>query len=338
MEGTRPHRNAWLALAETAAALAVALGLTLGASAVIVVGVMLLGPGRAATVEVPLRPIGGIPAERSPDEVLARVVDLSLADEHWLDWTRETPVLGFVGVHSADALERALIDLLPASGYAIVGLDLQPRIDPDRLLTDLRIVLPSLTVQAVCFCALGLLLMRFRVPAAPRSASIPMTLPLPAEGVASPPRRGARRGAAIAWGLAGGLLAVAVGGALGWLLEVVGIPVHEQPILVELLSDPRTLLVLAPWIVLAAPVSEEIFFRGYVFRFLSARAGLAAGVLVSSLLFAAVHLNLSGVPIYAAVGAIFAFTYLRSSSLLSPIAAHVAYNGVLLAGAAVFGV
>ena len=53
--------------------------------------------------------------------------------------------------------------------------------------------------------------------------------------------------------------------------------------------------------------------------------------ILSSVLFAAIHMNLAGFPIYLLVGALFALVYVRTGSLLAPILAHVTYNGILLA-------
>ena len=93
-----------------------------------------------------------------------------------------------------------------------------------------------------------------------------------------------------------------------------------------------------PWIVLAAPLSEEVFFRVYMFRFLSQRVGVLTGILVSSASFALIHLNLSGFFVYLAVGGVFALIYRRTSNIWAPISAHVTYNGILMILTSVLGV
>ena len=40
------------------------------------------------------------------------------------------------------------------------------------------------------------------------------------------------------------------------------------------LADPEALLKLAPWIVVTMPIAEEVFFRGYLYRFVAQRAGM----------------------------------------------------------------
>lgn len=99
------------------------------------------------------------------------------------------------------------------------------------------------------------------------------------------------------------------------------------------------LIVVAP--VLIAPWIEELFFRGLTLRALersmrgvASRAGRAAlAVLVSALLFSAVHLleqPLDAWPRVAAinlvVGAVLAVVALRTGRLGAPIIAHIVFN------------
>jgi membrane protease YdiL (CAAX protease family) len=73
-----------------------------------------------------------------------------------------------------------------------------------------------------------------------------------------------------------------------------------------------------------APVTEEIVFRGVIFGYLR-RWGLPAAVLVSTALFAALHLP--AVPVTQIVGGIvFAVAYHTGKSLMVPIVVHVLGN------------
>lgn len=73
-----------------------------------------------------------------------------------------------------------------------------------------------------------------------------------------------------------------------------------------------------------APVAEEIVFRGLIFGYLR-RWGLPAAVLISTALFAALHLPT--VPITQIIGGIvFALAYACSGSLMTPIAIHMLGN------------
>jgi membrane protease YdiL (CAAX protease family) len=117
---------------------------------------------------------------------------------------------------------------------------------------------------------------------------------------------------------------------VGLLLKLVGLPVEEQAWLVELYSDPGTLLRISPWVVLVAPVSEEVFFRFYVLRVIAVHMGFPTGIVVSSLMFAMVHLNPSGILIYFGIGCVFAWVYQRTGRLIAPIVGHMTLNAFVL--------
>lgn len=76
-------------------------------------------------------------------------------------------------------------------------------------------------------------------------------------------------------------------------------------------------------LVVLTPVLEELMFRGYLLRALSEKWGLWTGVLLSSAVFGAVHVDT--VPAML-TGVGFALLYLRTQSLWAAIFAHAAYN------------
>lgn len=97
---------------------------------------------------------------------------------------------------------------------------------------------------------------------------------------------------------------------------------------------PRTPLIwtlLGISVVIAAPLAEELFFRGLLYRGVTGLAGPTVGIVVSGLAFSAVHANLSVVLPFALIGMIFARVYRSSGSLWTPIAAHAIFNGVSFA-------
>lgn len=116
--------------------------------------------------------------------------------------------------------------------------------------------------------------------------------------------------------------------------------VPEQLILDEALSGGlRTALALVA-AVLLAPVAEELLFRGLLHRALRRRRGPVAATVLSSALFAVVHLDVAVTqPLalvgLALVGAVLALAYERSGGLLVPVAAHAAYNATALLAAVV---
>jgi uncharacterized protein len=78
---------------------------------------------------------------------------------------------------------------------------------------------------------------------------------------------------------------------------------------------------------LLAPVAEEMFFRGLIHRWFSARFGLWPAVLISSAIFAAGHADSVGVVASSFVlGLVLAAVYDRSRSLWLSIAVHASNN------------
>ena len=78
--------------------------------------------------------------------------------------------------------------------------------------------------------------------------------------------------------------------------------------------------------VLIAPISEEVFFRGFIFRAIESRWGVIIGATVSGLLFSLVHFNLGVFIPFCVIGMLFSFGYIYSKSLLTNITAHLLYN------------
>ncbi|MES2642090.1 MAG: type II CAAX endopeptidase family protein [Myxococcota bacterium] len=90
------------------------------------------------------------------------------------------------------------------------------------------------------------------------------------------------------------------------------------------------LLVMA--IAAAAPLGEELFFRGYLQTRLVARFGRWAGIVVTSILFGIAHVD----PMHAALaglGALFlGWVAVRTGSIRPAIAGHVFNNAISVAG------
>ena len=83
---------------------------------------------------------------------------------------------------------------------------------------------------------------------------------------------------------------------------------------------------------LLAPVAEEMFFRGLIHRWFSARFGVWPAVFISSAIFAAGHADSAGVVASAFVlGLVLAALYDRSRSLWVTIAVHATNNCLAVA-------
>ncbi|MGK7905460.1 MAG: lysostaphin resistance A-like protein [Hormoscilla sp.] len=80
----------------------------------------------------------------------------------------------------------------------------------------------------------------------------------------------------------------------------------------------------------AAPIFEEIIFRGFLLPSLTRYFPLWGAIAFSSLLFAVAHMSLSEVLPLMTLGMVLGFVYTRSGNLLAPILLHSLWNGSTL--------
>ena len=130
-----------------------------------------------------------------------------------------------------------------------------------------------------------------------------------------------------------------VGGLLTVLLQTIsGEPVEAPEQVGEHLPAVGTALTVVYAIVIA-PIGEELFFRGVLFRALRDRHGFWVGAVGSSIGFGLIHF-IPGSAIDAALlmtvmfftGIALCFIYERRRTIVAPIAAHVTFNviGIVL--------
>jgi len=134
----------------------------------------------------------------------------------------------------------------------------------------------------------------------------------------------------------GGSYAILIAYQIGLaLLDRTGVDVSRfregTPLPVDREDGVALVVILGIAVVLVAPLSEELFFRGLVFRGLRGFWRLLPSLAVSGLVFGAFHGNLSVMIPFALIGALFAWGYERSGSLLTPILAHLLVNGLSFA-------
>jgi membrane protease YdiL (CAAX protease family) len=109
--------------------------------------------------------------------------------------------------------------------------------------------------------------------------------------------------------------------------------VPEKQAIVELFNASSTLEQRILIIVIAvsvAPLAEEFIFRFFMYGVVKRYFGRAIGVIVSSLLFAAVHAHLPSFAPLFVLGSCFAIAYEWSGSILVPMTMHALFNALTL--------
>lgn len=116
-------------------------------------------------------------------------------------------------------------------------------------------------------------------------------------------------------------------GYVKWM-ESLGVETVQDTVkLLQESEDPLVLGLMAFAAVMAAPLCEEIVFRGYFYPVLKKFGGLRVAVVCSALVFAAAHGSLTALLPLFIFGCVLVFLYEKTGSLWAPIAAHFCFNG-----------
>ena len=116
-------------------------------------------------------------------------------------------------------------------------------------------------------------------------------------------------------------------GFMEWI-ESLGVETVQDTVkLLQESSDPLILGLMAFAAVVAAPLCEEIVFRGYFYPVAKKFAGPWAAGICSALVFAAAHGNLAALLPLFIFGCLLVFIYEKTGSLWAPIAVHFCFNG-----------
>jgi membrane protease YdiL (CAAX protease family) len=114
------------------------------------------------------------------------------------------------------------------------------------------------------------------------------------------------------------------------IVELAGLGelVPESTLPEDFFDNPAILPLVGVLAILAAPIAEETFFRGFLFAGLRVRWGTFWAALASGFLFALLHFNVGSIVPFTAIGMLLAYAYVFSGSLWTSIFAHFAFNAV----------
>jgi len=119
--------------------------------------------------------------------------------------------------------------------------------------------------------------------------------------------------------------------AAGWM----GIPLEPQEEMKFFFSDLSlpALIFLVCFVACAGPIFEEIFFRGFAYQALRRNLGRWPSILITALLFSALHGNIAVFLPIMGLGVLLAYMVEATGSLLPSIAIHVCQNSIAVTGA-----
>jgi membrane protease YdiL (CAAX protease family) len=135
---------------------------------------------------------------------------------------------------------------------------------------------------------------------------------------------------AIAWVIVGIFLAMFAQGIAATIEnKVFGIEYGSEntQFLIEIAKITPLFIIVTSVI---GPILEEIIFRKLLFGTLYRRFNFVIAGLLSSIIFAIVHMDFKHILIYTAMGFTFAFLYVRTKRIIVPILAHVAMNTLVV--------
>ncbi|HKQ37113.1 MAG TPA: type II CAAX endopeptidase family protein [Verrucomicrobiae bacterium] len=112
------------------------------------------------------------------------------------------------------------------------------------------------------------------------------------------------------------------------LIKLFQMPPEKQTVvtIIEHTVEPTKRVWFALAAVLLAPAVEETIFRGIMYPYLKQRVGMWAAVTITSLIFAAIHMNTVIFIPLVFLGFVLTWLYEKTDSLLTPIATHAVFN------------
>ncbi len=122
------------------------------------------------------------------------------------------------------------------------------------------------------------------------------------------------------------IISLQVSGFMDWIGSFGIDTVQDTVKLLQDSSDPRLLGLMGFAAVVAAPLCEEIVFRGYLYPAAKKFSGPWIAGICSALVFAAAHGNLAALLPLFVFGCLLVVIYEKTGSIWAPIAVHCCFN------------
>jgi membrane protease YdiL (CAAX protease family) len=121
--------------------------------------------------------------------------------------------------------------------------------------------------------------------------------------------------------------------ALSVAVSQLGIEPKGMKQVIEVVREPRQLVISLLLLAVLAPLVEELVFRGLLYGWVAGRWGSLPALIVSSLAFAAAHFEPAHIVLVLPLGLLFGWLRRRTDSLLPSLFSHIVNNGFALLAA-----
>ncbi|TRM11388.1 CPBP family intramembrane metalloprotease [Lentibacillus cibarius] len=139
---------------------------------------------------------------------------------------------------------------------------------------------------------------------------------------------GLSTGEIILWAIAGLFMAYLANGIASRIEKVfLGVkPESENTQMIMDITRVAPIFVIVTAII--APILEEIIFRKIIFGELYKRTNFFIAAALSALIFAIIHREPEHTLVYASMGFVFAFLYVKTKRIIVPIIVHMSLNSI----------
>ena len=117
-------------------------------------------------------------------------------------------------------------------------------------------------------------------------------------------------------------------GLFSWLSKITGSPEEQDTVTSFKAAGLLQQLILSIGIVVLAPITEEITYRGFLYPCIKRCLGVWPGLILSGLIFGAVHMSLPQMLPLTLLGILLAYSYERGKTLWVPGCFHLRFNGL----------
>ncbi len=125
-------------------------------------------------------------------------------------------------------------------------------------------------------------------------------------------------------------------GLIPWIVQTTGSPEFQDIVVGVARGDLATKLYVAFAAIIVAPFGEECFFRGFLYNILKDRWGRIAAAIISSLMFASIHLALPQFIMLFIMALFQCVLYERARSIWIPIFSHTLFNSASVVATLLF--